>query len=233
MKIIVLHGDDERKLYGRLAKFIETAKSRSWEVAYLDDSTLSIQEQLSSSSLFGAQRFFIIRDISRLGKRELEWLSKKSNDLAGNLIIYHEGYISQIILKSLPKDTKIEEFKLPVMLWNFLEGLYPGNSGISIKQFHRLIEKEAPEFIFTLVAKLFRDLYWVETDPSPPSGQKPSGPLAYPSWRVGKLKTQASKFTTDQIKYLIENLAEIDIKVKTSKADLISELDLLIIKKLQ
>jgi len=29
MKIIVLHGDDERKLYERLSKFIDTAKSRS------------------------------------------------------------------------------------------------------------------------------------------------------------------------------------------------------------
>ena len=71
MKIIILQGDDERRLYERLVKFIETARSRSWEVAYLDDPALSIQEQLSSSSLFGSERFFIVRDISRLGKKEI------------------------------------------------------------------------------------------------------------------------------------------------------------------
>jgi DNA polymerase III delta subunit len=224
MKIIVLHGDDERKLYERLSKFIEIAKSRSWEVAYLDDKSESIQEQLSSPSLFGAERFFIVRDITRLGKKELEWIHKNSNALPGNLIIYHEGYIPQTILKGLPKDTKIEEFKLPVILWNFLDNLYPGNSEKSIGKFHQLIEKEAPEFIFTLIAKLFRDLYWVKTD---------AASLPYPNWRVGKLKTQASKFTIDNLQLIINNLSDIDIKVKTSRADLISELDLIIIKQLE
>jgi len=224
MKIIVLHGDDERKLYERLSKFIEIAKSRSWEVAYLDDKSEKVQEQLSSPSLFGAERFFIIRDITRFGKKELEWTCKNSNTLPGNLIIYHEGYISQTILKGLPKDIRIEEFKLPVILWNFLDNLYPGNSEKSVKQFHQLIEKEAPEFIFTLIAKLFRNLYWVNTD---------AASLPYPSWRVGKLEAQASKFTNGQLENLIGKLAEIDIKVKTSKADLISELDLLIIKQLE
>jgi DNA polymerase III delta subunit len=224
MKIIVLHGDDERRLYERLTKFVDSAKGRSWEVTYLEDPSLSLEEQLSYSSLFGAERFFILRDIARLGKKELDWISKKSKGLPGNLIIYHEGYVPQTILKSLPKDTKIEELKLPVILWNFLDNLYPGNSEKNIKQFHQLIEKEAPEFIFSLIAKLFRDLYWVKTDATS---------LPYPAWRVGKLKPQASKFTIDQLKDFISNLSEIDIKVKTSKANLVSELDLLIIKKLQ
>jgi len=224
MKVIVLHGDDERKLYDRLSKFIETAKSRSWEVAYLDDKSKSIQEQLSSPSLFGAERFFIVRDIMMLGKKELEWIGKNADNLSGNLIIYHEGYISQTILKSLPKNIKTEEFKLPMILWNFLDNLYPGNSTNSVKQFHQIIEREAPEFIFTLIAKLFRDLYWVKVDPSS---------LSYQPWRISKLKSQSSKFTELMITDFIELLANIDIKVKTSKSDLISELDLLIIKKLQ
>ena len=224
MKIIVLHGDDERKLYDRLSKFVEIARNRSWEVAYLDDRTHFIQEELSSPSLFGTERFFIIRDTSRLGKKELDWITKSSATLPGNLIIYHEGYLNQTLLKSLPKETKIEEFKLPVILWNFLDGLTPGNSERSIKQFHKIIEKDAPEFVFTLISKLFRDLYWVKIDPVS---------IPYPSWRVGKLKSQASKFTIEQLKYLIEKLSEIDIKVKTSKADLTNELDLLIIKQLE
>ena len=224
MKVIILHGDDERKLYERLSKFIETAKSRSWEVTYLDDAKLSIQEQLSSTSLFGSERFFIVRDTSRLGKKEVEWLSKKSRDLSGTLIIYHEGYVPQMILKGLSKESKVEEFKLPVILWNFLDGIYPGNSGRSVKAFHQIIEKEAPEFIFTLISKLFRDLYWVKTD---------SKSLPYPPWRIGKLKLQAGKFAINNLKLIINNLAEIDIKVKTSKSDLFSELDLLIIKQLE
>lgn len=230
MKIIVLHGDDEKKLYERLSKFVETAKSRSWEVSYLDDKSQSIQEQLSSPSLFGAERFFIVRDVTRLGKKELEWISKNIANLSGNLIIYHEGYISQTILKglrSLPagrQGYKVEEFKLPVILWNFLDNIYPGNSEKCIKQFHQTIEKQAPEFIFTLIAKLFRDLYWVKTDEKS---------MPYPPWRISKLKIQSEKFKVESLKEIINKLAEIDIKVKTSKANLIDELDLLMVKQLE
>jgi DNA polymerase III delta subunit len=225
MKIIVLHGDDERKLYERLTKFVGEAKKRSWEVAYLDNPTISIQEQLSSSTLFGAERFFVIRDVAKLGKKELGWLDKKSRDLPGNLIIYHEDYISPVILKALPaKYTKIEEFKLPVLIWKFLEGLSPGNSKNSIRTFHKIIEKDPPEFIFSLIARHFRDLYWVKTDASS---------TGFPSWKVGKLKSQSNKFTEDKLREIINQLSDIDIEVKTSKADLVSSLDLLILKQLE
>ena len=224
MKIIVLHGDDERKLYARLQKFIETARSRSWEVDYLDDVSLKLQEALSSTSLFSNERFFVLRDIKRLGKKEIEWLNKKYTDLPGNLIVYHEGYIPKTLLSSLPKDVKIEEFKLPVIIWTFLEHIYPGNSKQSILEFHKIIERDAPEFIFTLIAKLFRDLYWAKVD---------SNSMPYPTWRSAKLKVQSSKYSEEQLKGLIERMSEIDIEVKTRKSDLVTALDLLMIKRLK
>ncbi len=224
MKIIILHGDDERKLYERLSKFVETARSRSWEVDYLDDPAVKLQETLFSTSLFSNERFFVLRDIKRLGKKEIEWLNKKYSDLSGNLIIYHEGYISKTILSALPKEVKIEEFKLPVIIWSFLEHIYPGNSKLVILEFHKIIERDAPEFIITLIAKLFRDLYWAKVDPAS---------MPYPSWRNSRLKAQANKFTIDDLQLIISKLAEIDIEVKTSKSDLVTTLDLLVIKHLQ
>ncbi len=224
MKIIVLHGEDTEKSYKRLKKFIETAKGRNWEIIDFDNKSLSFQESLSGSSLFGNERFFVLRDIKTLGKKELTWLNKKYTDLSGNLTIYHEGVLGVAILKSLPKDIKIEEYKLPKLLWNFLDHIYPGNVEKVLSEFHQIIEKDAPEFIFTLIAKLFRDLYWAKTDPDS---------MPYPSWRVSKLKQQSSKFTSDQLKELINKLAEIDIEVKTSKAEIVSSLDLLIASKLK
>ncbi len=224
MKIIVLYGDDEKGLYARLSKFINVAKKRSWEVSFLDDSFGTLQENLNSTSLFGAERFFILKDISKLTKKELFWINKKYKNLSGNLIIYQEGNIPQALLKELPKDTKVEEFRLPVILWSFLDGIYPGNSQKSVIQLHKVLEKQAPEFIFGLIAKLFRDLYWVSED---------SSGLPYPTWRVGKLKTQASKYKKEQLSEIINELSVIDIKSKTSKSDLINELDLLLLKQLE
>lgn len=224
MKIIVLHGDDEKKIYVRLQKFVSVAKERGWELAYLNESVSSIREQLSAASLFGSDRFFILKDIKSFGKKEADWLNKNYKELAGTLIVYHEGIASATFLKSLPKDTKIEEFKLPVLLWNFLDALTPGNSTRELSVLHKIIEKQPIEFIFSLIAKHFRDLLWVASDPVS---------TGFPSWKLGKLKSQASKYRTDQLKDIIARLAEIDIKVKTSKANLIDELDLLLIKHLE
>lgn len=224
MKIIVLHGEDLVKSYGRLLKFIETAKARSWEVVYVDELPQTLQEILTGASLFGAERFFILKDVKRLAKKELDWLKKKYADLTGNLVIYHEGVLSQTFLKSLPKDTKVELFDLPKLIWKFLDDLYPGNSQKTVKEFHEIIERDAAEFVFTLIARHFRDLYWVKVEPAS---------LPYQSWRVGKLKKQANNFSIYQLKDFITELSKIDIEVKTGKNDLVSALDLLLIKQLE
>lgn len=224
MKIFVLHGDDTAKSYERLKKFTDSAKERSWEISYLDGSDRPFEENLSNTSLFGSERFFILRDFRKLGKKEITWLDKKHADLSGNLIIYNEGVLNQTFVKSLPKDTKFEEFKLPVLIWNFLDTIVPGNPVRLIKQFHKIIEKEPVEFIFTLIARQIRDLYWVKVDPKS---------FNLPSWRLSKLKVQSSKFTEEQLISLINKMSEIDIEAKTGKADLVSSLDLVILKQLK
>ncbi len=223
MKLLILHGDDQLKLYERLEKFIATAKTRSWEVAYLDDVS-SIKESLSASSLFGNERFFVLRDIKKLGKGEIEWLKKKAPELEGNLVIYHEGYVPVGITKGITADVKIEEFKLPKIIFSLMDMIRPGNSAQVIKTLHKIVETEPVEFVFVLIAKLMRDLYWAKTDLSS---------MPYPSWRSSKLKVQAGGFSVQQLQQLIGSLASIDVKVKTSKTDLLASLDLLIIKSLE
>lgn len=223
MKLLILHGDDQIKLYARLVKFIETAKSRSWEISYLDD-VPSIIDSINSSSLFGAERFFVLRDIKRLGKKEIEWLKENAKDIDSNLVIYHEGYVPVALTKGITTDVKIEEFKLPKIIFSLMDMIMPGNSSQVIKTLHKIIETEAVEFVFVLIAKHMRDLYWAKTDLSS---------MPYPSWRSSKLKNQADKFTTNNLQLIINELSEIDVLVKTSKADLVSSLDLLFIKSLE
>ena len=212
MQIIVLHGEDIGKSYDRLQKFTGEAKKRNWEILY-DDISLT-------PSLFGLERLIVIRDYKLLTKKILTSLAK----INGTLVIYHESVLPKTFLGLLPKDTKTEEFKLPKLIWSFLENLVPGNSEKSVQTFHKIIERDAPEFVFTFIARQFRDLYWVKTDPSS---------VTFESWKVQKLKGQSQKFGTEKLKEIIEKLSEIDILVKTSKAEIVSSLDLLIIKQLE
>ena len=224
MKIIILHGDDTQKSYLRLRKFIDVAKERSWEVNYVDESEQKFEEILSASSLFGNERFFILNDIKKIGKKEFAWLNKKQEDFPGTLIIYSEGTLNATLLKSFPDSTKVEEYKLPVLLWNFLDNLVPGKGEFSVRNLHKILEKQPVEFVFSLITKHFRDLYWVKVD---------AVSAGFPFWKLNKLKSQASKFETQNLQKIIGILSDIDIDVKTSKAELISELDLTILKHLE
>ena len=205
MNIIVLHGDYTTKLYERLSKFIDVAKKRDWEI---------VNDEINQTpSLFNKEALTIVRKYNLITKRDIRNIVK----IPGTLVIYHEGHIPQLFLKDLPKETKIEEFKLPKLIWNFLDN-------ISVKLLHEVIKTEPVEFVFSLLSKRFRDLYWVKNE---------SRIMNYAPWQISKLKKQSEKYTTREVVQIINKLAEIDIKVKTSKADLISELDLLLISKLE
>ncbi|MEK7061198.1 MAG: hypothetical protein AAB954_00895 [Patescibacteria group bacterium] len=205
MKIIVLHGDYTTKLYERLTKFIEVAKKRNWEI---------VNDLISQTpSLFNKECLTIVRKYNSISKSDIRNIVKAP----GTLVIYNEGNVSQLFLRELPKDAKIEKFELPKIIWNFLDN-------ISVKLLHEIIKTEPIEFVFSVLAKRFRDLYWMKVS---------EDTLTYQPWQIGKLKRQAQKYSVETLKEIINKLAEIDIKVKTSKADLISELDLMLIKSLE
>lgn len=218
MKIIVLHGDYIKKSRDRLEDFISSAQK-------IDSNfNLTISEQLSANSLFQKESLFILEDIKRLNQKDIDWIKKRGKDLALTLIIYHQGFIPKKVLNSFPKDAKIEEFKLPRIIFMYLDSIYPKNVKKVLVLFHELIRNEPVEFVFALMAKHLRDLYWVKVEPRS---------LPYPSWRITKLKVQSEKFKVEMIKEIIRKLAEIDIAAKTSKSDLISSLDLLMLTKLE
>jgi DNA polymerase III delta subunit len=203
MKIIVLHGDDTIKLYERLTKFTEEAKKRQWE---LTDYSFN---EISNQTLFDSEKFFILRDYKKLDKTELKQLDK----YLGNLIIYHEGKIPALTLKTY-NASKVEVFELPQKLWGFLDN-------ISLKGLHEVIRTEAVEMVFALLASRMKDLYWAKVGTPP-----------YPSWRVSKLKSQGSKFSEETLKEVIQEMAEIDVNSKLGKENLLSSLDMLMVKKL-
>lgn len=219
MKIIVLHGSDTTKSYDRLTKFVETAKKRGWEILY--------DEFPNTPSLFGTDRLIIYRDFSLLSKQDI----KNFNKFDGTLVIYNEGLLPATFLKQMPADLpagrqalKLEKFEVPKILFTFLESFYPGNSKRAITLLHDLVKTEAVEMVFFMLCRHLRDLYWITIDQKNPQ---------FPSWRASKLKSQASKFTIENLKLIISEFSEIDINVKTSKAELLSSLDLMILKQLK
>lgn len=203
MKIIVLHGDDTKRSYERLVKFTEEAKKRGWDVLEYD------YDSVSNQSLFEKERFYILKDYTKLTKNTL----LKLKNLSGNLVVYHKNLLTAIILKTI-NPSKVEKFELPKLLWNFLDTF-------SLKSFQEVIKTEPVEMVLWWVTQRLKELYWVKT-----------GKQDYPLWRLGKLKSQASKYTITQLETIISEMSELDFKSKTGNTNLKDSLDLIIIKRL-
>lgn len=214
MDIFIIHGEYSAKSYERLQQYLDKAKKKNWQVVPIDK---GFSEAVRTPDLFGQKKLFLVKDIKLVDKKLIAKID-------GNLLLYRAGEFTPAQLKAIEPIKKIENFRLPKTIFNFLDTFYPGNSTNCLTLLHQIIDTEPIEFIFSLLGKTLRDLYWVKIDP---------GSINYAPWRVEKLKRQANKFSEAQLKDLIGDLADIDIKAKTSVCSLLDSLDLLIIQKLQ
>jgi DNA polymerase III delta subunit len=224
MKLILLQGDNSSAINTRLQVFIVEAKKRGWEIINVVNKEKSIGEIFSAESLFIKERLIIVHAITILNDKDKKWLKENYKRLSGTAVIIADKELTKTEINSYPSFDTVETFELPKYIWNFLDSFYPGNSRNALLLFHKVIEKENPEFVFSLLAKHLRDLFWIEKEPAG---------IPYPPWRKNKLKMQQKRFKEGEIMKILEYLAEIDIKVKTSKTDLIETIDFLLVTEIQ
>ena len=223
MKIIILHGDNTNTLYERLDVFKKEVNKRGWEIRniFIKD---NVEEQLSHKSLFSGNVLFILDNCKLLTKKDISFINKHKEAIKGTLTLYSEDTLNKTFLKRFTKIDKVEEYKLPVLIWKLLESLFPGNARNCIKLFHEVIKEEPVEFVFALISRHLRDLYWSGLD---------ENNIPYPSWRVSKLRSQARKYPEGKLKEIISLLSEIDIKVKTGKDTIKDSLDFIFASQLE
>lgn len=224
MKIIVLQGENEFAIDERLLKFISEAKRRKWSVVNISEKE-SILDKLFLVDLYAPKSLFIIENYRLLSQKDIKYIEKKAKEIDGVLVICSKGgKICPSFLKALPNLKKIEGFEYPKVIFELLDNLYPSSAKKVISILEKLAKKEPAEFVFHMIFSRIRDLYWAKVDPST---------LPYSSWRVEKLERQASKFSQEQLKNFIEDLALIDIEAKRSSLGIFYYLDLLMIKHLK
>ncbi len=220
MKIVCVFGEESLGSYKRFSHIVDTTKKRNWE--HLDVlPTHSLSEVLASGSLFSNERLITAHDAQKISIKDYEWLSKHNSEYEGRLLLYFPNTIPAAVKKLLPKDTVYEEFKQKKELFMFLESIEPNRGQLLIKQFHRIIETDAPELVLAMLGRHVRDLAWVKSG---------SIGLAAPPWRLQKLTRQAQKFSSDKLKQFIHDLSDADIKSKSGGGDITLLLDIIFIK---
>jgi len=220
MNIYLIHGDNSIASYTRLQEYLDKAKEKGWEVIIIDNK--DIINVLRSNNLFNNKRIIAIRNYSLIDKNTLEYLNVYKDEL--ELLIYHENLIPSTFIQKLHGVKKNEIFRLSKHIWKFIDNFYPGNNKALIYHLNESVKTDPIELIFSLLSGYLKDIYLYKNS---------KNALSYPSWRIQKIKLLSSKFGKDNLNEIINELANIDLKVKTTSANLKDELDLFILRKLE
>lgn len=226
MKISLIHGEDVAVSRNMFLSLVEKAKGEGFQVKDISLNTnLNLEEKLTSQSLFEDKIFFIHDKLKNLTPADLKWLVKNSKKYEGELVLWYEGVAPLKIVKALPKGAEVKKFDLPKIIFNFLDSFYPGNSVNILGLLDKLLAKEPVEFVFFMLGRHLRDLYWVKND----TAIVPD----YQEWRIRKIRSQADRFSNERLKKVINFLSEADVRAKTSDSSLKEFLDLVIVTQLK
>lgn len=219
MKIIYLYGDNDEKIYMRLSAFRDKAIKDKLLINDLDE--LVSNDQISNQTLFNNRVINFLYNFRSIKIEILTNLIKYSNP-EDILVITADNPPNSAVKNIIGKEVIYEQFQYPKIIWSFLEEIYPGNVKIIIKLMYEIKDKIASELIFHLISKQIRDMIW-----------SIEGNMEIPEWRKHKLNNQAKHYSRELLLNILDKLADIDIKIKSSKTDMFSELDFLFITQLQ
>lgn len=210
--LYVLHGDQPESARKKLTELKAAVKNR--EIREIDGKHIDVTNlvvALESSSLFGNDICVIIEGfIGSAKKREKAFASTLSKILEASkdcdIILYEEKEIDKTTLSKFGSAASVFLFKTPVVLFQFLDGLRPGNAKATLALFSETVANEAPEVVFVLLVRRVRQLIEL-LDHVTPDGLQ--------SWQAGRLTAQARHFTIEQLVAMHEELLAIDIAIKT------------------
>lgn len=208
--ITLLHGDDDVRSRDELTKRIDTAKNK--DVRRLDGKILdeiSLVQALESLALFGGDTLIIIENLlATIGKK-----SKATDKLTAilrssdvDIVLWEPKEVGKTAIEALGKKGAVQLFKTPVIIFQFLDGLRPGNTRPSLLLFSECLISNPPEVIFTLLVRRVRQLIMVKDNVSP---------AGLADWQRTRLTSQAKLFTMEKLLAMYKDLADTEYRIKT------------------
>ena len=157
MQIFVYCGDyivSSRKAF---LNNLEGFKKDGHEVIKVAGKELSPEslEMLSTPvSLFGEKRALVVEGLlSGQKSKEKETIIKVVSLLECSVILWENKSFSKNDQLKYPKNFVFKNFKLPQVIFNFLDSLEPGKTGANLKYLYRVLESvDTTYFFFDAVA---------------------------------------------------------------------------------
>lgn len=213
--LYLIHGDNTEAARNKLIELKAAAKSK--EIRELNgkrmDANATVQA-LESLSLFGGEVMVVIEGfIGAAKKREkafaatLTQLVRASEN--ADIVLYEEKEVDKSTLTKLGPACQSMLYKTPVIIFQFLDSLRPGNAKASLLLFRQVVMREPAEIVFVLMIRRIRQLMEL-TDHMIPDGLQ--------SWQADRLTSQSRQFTIDKLVVMHKSLLDADIALKTGSS---------------
>jgi len=216
--LYLIHGDNTEAARGKLLELKAAAKNK--EIRELNGKRMdanALVQALESSSLFGGDVMVIIEGfISSAKKREKAFATTIAQLVAAaetiDVVLYEEKEVEKGTLTKMGATCQALLFKTPVVIFQFLDSLRPGNAKASLLLLSKVLEREPAEIVFVLMVRRVRQLMEL-TDHLVPDGLQ--------SWQADRLTSQARHFTIDKLVVMHKSLLDADIAIKTGSSPFI------------
>jgi hypothetical protein len=228
--ISVFHGDGTATSRKLLQEAITKAKSGGSEIRFIEGDKLAPRDfdsWLSTDSLFGTETLVLENLLGRLRSKDKDACIDLLASYTGgkNILLWDKKEITAPNLKKLTS-AKISNSKAPTALFSFMESIELGNAARALDLLHDLVgaRRGSPVtediIVFTMLARQISYLIMMKSATSP----------KFAPWQMGKLRSQASKWTDKQLETFLAELLKIDLSVKTgnTKMSYTDHLDLLL-----
>jgi DNA polymerase III delta subunit len=209
--MIILHGEDANKSYGRLVVITDDLKAKQIEVVTQEAAEIDItllRQEIGSSGLFGSSKCFVIKNLltGTKSKNKDKLIDVLTNNTDHQVILWENKGLSATALKKFPK-AQVESFTISPVIFKFLDTLRPQNTKNILLSWNKLLsDGTEAEFVFAMLVRQFKLLTQAKFGPS-------FLKLApYPSRLI---LNQANYYDQDHLLDLYQRLYEIDIKIKT------------------
>lgn len=222
--LYVITGEDIVSSRKKLNELLEL----STDIARLDGKKATIAEvemALVSNALFSDQRKIVIEYFSKVKPQEklIEHAKRVENDKDTDIILWDVTDPGAKI--RAVKSAKSFSYTFPKVYFNFMDGLTPANSS-SVKIYREVLKTYEPEQILYSIIKRIRQLLILKSD----NYQQFEEFAKMQEWQIGRLKSQASKWSEKQLSEAFLKYSALDEKIKTSglTMDLSKHLDIIL-----
>lgn len=227
--ITLIHGDD----ISASRIFLNEVRERYTDSQLIDGNSLTVTDLaqlMEGGDLFTTQKSIIIEHFYSKRKAIKEFaalvdlLSKKA--LEYEIFIWEGKELDKKAL-SLFKHATVKTYKLPQILFLFLDSIKPEQGKFLVQTYHKLLEHTEAELLFFMLIRQIRLLLaLVEKSPEQIDELKRMAP-----WQLSKLQKQAAAFTPKQLISLHAQLYELDKAMKTGSLSmpLSSAIDILLL----